>query len=402
VLVHPASRRILEVSDAAVAAVGISRPRLLDGSLDQILAPAVLDDTAMGLLRSRVDGYWTRASIRRGDGGSFTADLVVRTFDYGVGRLLLLVLAVPGQLDSASVDPPQPVVGSRLALGDVDSDWRVAHVSPDIAALLGHSPDDVIGTPLLAAVHPADLPDLLAAIGKAAHRSAGEWVQARLRVRGGSWRRCVVMVAPLAAGPDRTFAFAVGAAATDVGREPAERLAELERRLWTIGRELRAAGVLRAEDQPDTTSDLPGVEKLSPREWEVLTHVRSGRRATAIAKALVLSPSTVRNHLTSIYQKLGVRSHSELVELLHAHGLTASWRLTVPTPPGCRRARQAANLRCTRVVTATALHRAQGRPDGRIGSPVRKMHRSPAVRAPAARSPLPRPPRRVAVPGPTT
>jgi len=136
VLVHPASRRILEVSDMAAATVGIDRAQLLDGSLDQIIAPAVLDDTAMNLLRSRVDGYWTRASIRRGDGESFTADLVVRTFDYGVGRLLLLVLAVPGLLDSASIDPPQPVVGSRLAVGDVDSEWRVAHVSPDFAAML--------------------------------------------------------------------------------------------------------------------------------------------------------------------------------------------------------------------------------------------------------------------------
>ena len=324
VLVHPASRQILEVSDTAAATVGIDRARLLDGSLDQIVAPALLDDTAMNLLRSRVDGYWTRASIRRGDGGSFTADLVVRTFDYGAGRLLLLVLAVPGMLDSASVDPPQPVVGSPLAIGDVDSDWRVAHVSHDIAVLLGHASDDVIGTPLLATVHPADLPDVLAAIGKAAHRSAGEWVQARLRAKDGSWRRCVAMVAPLTPGPDRTFAFVVGAAAADIGREPAARLAELERRLWTISRELRAAGVLRADNQPDTTSDLPGVDKLSPREWEILTHVRSGRRATAIAKALVLSPSTVRNHLTSMYQKLGVRSHSELVELLRAHGLTAS------------------------------------------------------------------------------
>jgi PAS domain S-box-containing protein len=322
-LVHPASRRILEVSDTAAATVGITRAQLLDGSLDQIVAPAVLDDTAMNLLRSRVDGYWTRASIRRGDGGSFTADLVVRTFDYGVGRLLLLVLAVPGLLDSAGVDPPQPAVGSRLAIGDVDSDWRVAHVSHDIAPLLGYSSDEVIGTPLLASVHPADLPDLLAAIGKAAHRSAGEWVQARLRVKGGSWRRCVVMVAPLAPNPGHAFAFAVGAAATDVGREPAARLAELERRLWTINREMRAAGVLRADDHPDATSDLPGIEKLSPREWEILNHVRSGRRATAIAKALVLSPSTVRNHLTSIYHKLGVRSHGELVELLRAHGLTA-------------------------------------------------------------------------------
>jgi DNA-binding NarL/FixJ family response regulator len=49
---------------------------------------------------------------------------------------------------------------------------------------------------------------------------------------------------------------------------------------------LRAAGVLRADDHPDATSDLPGVQKLSPREWEILTHVRGGRRATAIAEAL--------------------------------------------------------------------------------------------------------------------
>jgi DNA-binding NarL/FixJ family response regulator len=131
------------------------------------------------------------------------------------------------------------------------------------------------------------------------------------------------MVAPLAPNPGRTFAFAVGAASADIGREPTARLAELERRLWTIGREMRAAGVLRAGEQPGSTSDLPGVEKLSPREWEILTHVRSGRRATAIANALVLSPSTVRNYLTSIYGKLGVGSQSELVELLRANGLTA-------------------------------------------------------------------------------
>jgi DNA-binding CsgD family transcriptional regulator/PAS domain-containing protein len=324
VLVHPASRRILEVSDAAAATVGVDRTQLLDGSLDDLVGPAVLDDTAMNLLRSRVDGYWTRATLRRGDGESFTADLVVRTFDYGPGRLLLLVLAVPGMLDSAGVDPPQRVAGSRLAIGDVDSDWRVAHVSADVAALTGHSPDDLIGTPLLAAVHPADLPDLLAAIGKAADRSCGEWVQARLRVRGGTWRRCVVMVAPLSPRPGNTFVFVIGAATTDLDREPGARLAELERRLWAIGREMRAAGVLRADDHTDDTSDLPGVEKLSPREWEILTHVRSGRRATAIAEALVLSPSTVRNHLTSIYHKLGVSSQSGLVELLRARGLTAS------------------------------------------------------------------------------
>jgi hypothetical protein len=216
------------------------------------------------------------------------------------------------------------VVGSRLAVGDVDSDWRVAHVSPDITALLGRSSSDVIGTPFLEAAHPADLPDLLAAIGKAAHRSAGEWVQARLRVKGGSWRRCVVMVAPLAASPDLVFAFAVGAAAPmSAGNRP---------HVWSSwsGGSGRSAGSCAppACCAPTTTPTPPATYPASrsspPASWEVLTHVRGGRRATAIANVLVLSPSTVRNHPTSIYHKLGVRSHSELVELLHARGLTAS------------------------------------------------------------------------------
>jgi DNA-binding CsgD family transcriptional regulator len=58
---------------------------------------------------------------------------------------------------------------------------------------------------------------------------------------------------------------------------------------------------------------------------KALTRVRGGRRDTdtAIATVLVLRPSIVRNHMTSIYQTLVMRSHSELVELLYAHGLTA-------------------------------------------------------------------------------
>lgn len=59
-------------------------------------------------------------------------------------------------------------------------------------------------------------------------------------------------------------------------------------------------------------ADLPGVANLSVREWEILNEALTGR-PTANAHALVLSPSTVRNHLTSIYRKLGVGSQNELL-----------------------------------------------------------------------------------------
>lgn len=55
---------------------------------------------------------------------------------------------------------------------------------------------------------------------------------------------------------------------------------------------------------------------VSPREWEVLERLRVGLRVATIANELSISPNTVRNHLKSIYRKLGVRSQLELLERL--------------------------------------------------------------------------------------
>jgi two-component system, NarL family, response regulator LiaR len=52
---------------------------------------------------------------------------------------------------------------------------------------------------------------------------------------------------------------------------------------------------------------------LSDREWEVIDLVCSGATTDDIARALVLSPETVRSHLKRIYRKLGVRSRAEAV-----------------------------------------------------------------------------------------
>jgi DNA-binding NarL/FixJ family response regulator len=51
----------------------------------------------------------------------------------------------------------------------------------------------------------------------------------------------------------------------------------------------------------------------------VLSRLLDGERVPAIAASLYVSQSTVRNHLSSIYAKLGVHSQVDLVRLIR-HG----------------------------------------------------------------------------------
>ncbi len=53
--------------------------------------------------------------------------------------------------------------------------------------------------------------------------------------------------------------------------------------------------------------------ELSPREMEVLQLVAQGWGNAQIAQTLDISEGTVKNHVTSLYNKVGVRSRAELV-----------------------------------------------------------------------------------------
>jgi DNA-binding CsgD family transcriptional regulator len=62
---------------------------------------------------------------------------------------------------------------------------------------------------------------------------------------------------------------------------------------------------------------LPGsalLRGLTSRECEIVTRLRDGDRVPAIAVKLFLSQSTVRNHLASVFAKLGVASQQELLD----------------------------------------------------------------------------------------
>jgi DNA-binding NarL/FixJ family response regulator len=101
-----------------------------------------------------------------------------------------------------------------------------------------------------------------------------------------------------------------------------ERVANLERRLWRIARELEGSGVLSSFASVTNVADpyaTPGVAELSPRQWEVLTRLLQGERVPRIAEELFLSQSTVRNHLADMFKKMGVHSQEELLDLFRSN-----------------------------------------------------------------------------------
>lgn len=54
---------------------------------------------------------------------------------------------------------------------------------------------------------------------------------------------------------------------------------------------------------------------LTTREREIVDLLADGRNNTAIAKELFISPSTLKNHITRIFDKLGVTTRSEAIVL---------------------------------------------------------------------------------------
>jgi DNA-binding NarL/FixJ family response regulator len=62
-------------------------------------------------------------------------------------------------------------------------------------------------------------------------------------------------------------------------------------------------------------------EELTPREREVLALVAQGLSNAEITQRLVLSPKTVRNHISSIYLKLGVPDRARAIVHARQHGI---------------------------------------------------------------------------------
>ena len=87
----------------------------------------------------------------------------------------------------------------------------------------------------------------------------------------------------------------------------------------------------RAPDPPSRRAVTATIDRLTPREQQVLELLVQAATGDEIAERLSVSPHTVRTHINNVMHKLGVHSRSEAVALAVRRGLATPG--TDPKPP---------------------------------------------------------------------
>lgn len=118
-------------------------------------------------------------------------------------------------------------------------------------------------------------------------------------------RLLLLLLAPLV-GPDAGGAAAAGGGGLDA------------RGVWALQQLIQTGAEVGggAPGPHPVLSAVPGLSGLTNRELDIVARLLAGDRVPVIAERLFLSQSTVRNHLSSAFAKLGVESQQEVIDLL--------------------------------------------------------------------------------------
>jgi DNA-binding NarL/FixJ family response regulator len=115
-----------------------------------------------------------------------------------------------------------------------------------------------------------------------------------------------------------TAAFSAGARGIVCRDEPFEVLCKCikrvhARQVWANSKQLRWILKSLAAREPAHIVNALGIPLLTQREEQIVQLVGEGLPSGEIASKLALSAHTVKNHLYSIYEKLGISNRGELI-----------------------------------------------------------------------------------------
>jgi DNA-binding NarL/FixJ family response regulator len=98
----------------------------------------------------------------------------------------------------------------------------------------------------------------------------------------------------------------------------------------------RVAGSLLARLRLPTPRKQPEQKPvaLSPRELDVLRLLVAGCETIEIGRRMHLSPSTIKHHVSSTFEKLGVENRVQAAVMAVRQGLVGDESSPAPPPPG--------------------------------------------------------------------
>ena len=298
---------------AAGQMLGLPLDQLVGKDLIEFAEPeADVERTLSDFRQGRYAGVHTHRRVRSSDGQDVPVFATSRAVEVDGQIAGLTAFVSENETGSLGRNPLRTWLDLvPVAVGCTDANWNIEMVSTEVKELIDRTSAEVLGQNFLGLIDPEDVGLVRGPVaGPDGPRSLP---QVRFVLPNGEDVEVCVLLAPRSPPtPGERFAM-VGRIESYLPQQ-VDRVADLELRLRRIGAEVRAAGLI--ETAMPVLQNHPELSQLSTRQWEILSRLLEGERVATIASELYISTSTVRNHLSMIFQRFGVHSQAELLEKL--------------------------------------------------------------------------------------